>query len=131
MQSGVEAISTLRELYHLSKSAESSRVSAREQEILREGGLVSNLFRRRLQVEPLKMLLEFSNGSVDLCHDGNPRSVLVELSCGVGDAIKSIFELSTCNYIIKVSQCIALWRCSFIEDMACLLSLAGGLSGSL
>ena len=41
-------------------------------------------------------------GSSELCHEQNKRAILAELSCGPSDAIKSIFELSTCNYIIKV-----------------------------
>ena len=72
-------------------------------------GLISPLFRKRLQKEPLRILLEFRNGSSELCHDQNKRATLLELSCGVSDAIKSIFELSTCNYIIKVSDSLLIY----------------------
>eukprot|EP01035_Chromulina_nebulosa_P030226 gene30226-40162_t len=85
-----------------SQSEDPVGVSERESEIIRSGGLISPLFRKRLQKEPLRMLLEFNNGSSELCHEQNKRAILAELSCGTSDAIKSIFELSTCNYIIKI-----------------------------
>lgn len=73
-------------------------------------GLLSPLFRQRLLRAPLRLAMEFRNGSSELCEDEAPRAVLLEVMCGWTDAIKSISELSTCSYIIKVGRGYDLTR---------------------
>mmetsp|Transcript_29614 Transcript_29614/g.40696 ORF Transcript_29614/g.40696 Transcript_29614/m.40696 type:complete len:583 (-) Transcript_29614:57-1805(-) len=106
VQSGMESTTTLTEMARDAKNAQASGVSQNEKEILKSAGMLSPLLRKRLQQDPLRLVMEFRNGSSELCEGDTHRAVLVEVMCGWSDAIKSIFELSTCNYIIKVDLAV-------------------------